>query len=380
MKKTVQAMILVVLLSVLSAVQADTTGYGYVSGDHQGTLSRAYEAVVVSKSVTIRSKASYSGSSLGSASNGDVLTVLDDSDRTWVYVRAKLKNKTVEGWVLRSYIVVQPLSLTLRKSNTPAYSAPTKASKLVGSLPAYTRLEVLGTYDQYYVVSLRQASAFIAMGTDVWTSWDVENLFAAASGAAVTTKKTKTRSGPGESWAEGPSVAAGTELTISWVEDGWIPALYDDQLVYLDSDDVRILQPVRTKSASPSSGGARQEDTVNGQTITLPAGDGVTLVYWAQEDPYGSEPRTSGTLSLTQAAEQAVRVLCQRYGISRRDLKGYDLRYSFHSSAYRAYGSRDPYWVIYFWGGDEEGVVWMAAVNAANGTVFEASGPDDGNG
>ena len=40
MKKIVRTMILVVLLSVLSAVQADTTGYGYFSGDYQGTLSR----------------------------------------------------------------------------------------------------------------------------------------------------------------------------------------------------------------------------------------------------------------------------------------------------------------------------------------------------
>ncbi|MBR1409406.1 MAG: SH3 domain-containing protein [Clostridia bacterium] len=378
MKKTVLIILLAVLTAGALAVRADTTGYGYVSGDHQGTISREYEAIVVSKSVTLRSKASYSGTSLGSASNGDVLTVLDDSDRTWVRVRAKIKNKQMEGWVLRSYIVVQPLTLTLRKSNTPAYSAPSGSSKLVGSLPAFTNLEVLGTYDNYYVVSLRQASAFIKIGTDVWTSLEIESLFAGGSGTAITTRKTKTRSGPGESWAEGPTIASGETLTISWEEDGWYPALYDDQMLYVDSEDLRITQQIRGRSGSSSSG--NQSQAASGQTITLPQSGGVTLVYWAQEENAGGDKPASGTLSLTQVTEQAVRALCQRYGLSRRDLKGYDLRYSYYSSAWYAYGSSDPFYVLSFWGGDDVGVVWTVSVNARNGAIFEASGPDDGNG
>ncbi len=380
MKKTALVILLVLLAAGVLAARADTTGYGYVSGDHQGTVSREYEAIVVSKSVTLRSKASYSGSSLGSASNGDVLTVLDDSDGTWVYVRAKIKNKTVEGWVLRSYIVVQPLTLTLRKSNTPAYSAPSRSSKLVGSLPAFTNLEVLGTYDHYYVVALRQAAAFIEMGTELWTSLEIESLFAGGSGTAITARKTKTRSGPGESWAEGPTIASGETLTISWEEEGWFPALYDDQMVYVDSDDLRITQQIRGRSGSSSSGSGRQSEAPGGQTITLPQSGGVTLVYWAQEESTGGDKPASGTLSLTQVTEQAVRALCQRYGLNRRDLKGYDLRYSYYSSAWYAYGSSDPFYVLSFWGGEDVGVVWTVSVDARNGAIFEASGPDDGNG
>lgn len=383
MKKWFGFILTVMLMAMTMVSMADSyASAGYRSGDGLGYSQYQKEAVVISKSVTIRSKAAYNGNSLGSASNGDRLTVLDDSNSTWVYVRAAVKNKTIEGWVLRSYIVVQPLRLTLRRSNTPAYCAPDRSSKQVGSLAAYTELDVIGTYESFYIVNLRQASAFVAMDADVWTDTDIRAMFAAAKGTAVTVRKAKTRSGPGTGWPEGKTIPAGEELEISWSQNGWVPALYDDKLYYIEEDDLEVVSSVRssyynTGSRGNVSGSAQGGSA--GQTITLPRSGGVTLTYWAVAEA-DSKAQTSGTLSLTQATERAVQELTVKYGLRRRDLMGYEIHYSFRPSAQRAYGKKDPYWSIWFWGGDDEGVLWDVDVNAKTGAILYSSGVDDGNG
>ena len=66
------------------------------------------------------------------------------------------------------------LILTLRKSNIPAYAAPTLEAKKVGSLSKYTQLNIIGTWDDFYIVSLRDAAAFIPMDAAVWTSAELD--------------------------------------------------------------------------------------------------------------------------------------------------------------------------------------------------------------
>ena len=109
-------------------------------------------AVVISKRVTIRSEMSMGSKSLGSANNGDVLSVLSGGDGNWLHIEYDTGKKQVEGYVQRMYVIQRPLKVTVRTANTPAYSAPTKSSKLVGSLDAYTELTVIGTYDDFYIV------------------------------------------------------------------------------------------------------------------------------------------------------------------------------------------------------------------------------------
>ena len=374
MKRFLFLGLLSVFLCLSIQAPCDEGTYGYTAGDLLGAQSRRKEAVVVSKSVTLRSKASTGSSSLGSASNGDTLTVLEDSGGSWLFVRANIKNKQVDGWVQRSYVVLQPLSLILRRSNTPAYSAPDKRSKLVGSLPAYTELNVLGMYDQFYIVSLRQAAAYISADASFWTSAEIESMFPAGSGTAVTLRKAKTRSGPGNSWPEGKTIPKGEELLISWEQDGWIQALYQDTLYYVEAVDLKITSPVRSSQTRPASGAHP-----NGQTVTLPASDGIVLVYWALPE-FVSETPPAGTLTLAQAAEKSVQAICQNYGLKRRNMKGYDLHYSFYSSAWHAYGVSHPFWVIGFWGSEETGIEWTVSVDAQNGRILEISGPDDSNG
>ena len=375
MKKLLAILAAAVLLA--SGALADTYGGGYQSGDGMGASSAAGQAIVISKNVNLRSSASTGATKTGSASNGDTLTVLDDNGGTWIEVSLTQKNgKTVSGWVQRCYVVVQPMTLTLRRSNTTAYSAPTTSSKAVGSLSAYTTLTVLGTYDDFYIVNLREASAFIPMTADAWTSAEIEQMFLSGSGTGQTARKTVSRSGPGTSWPEGSTIPAGTKVTISWGQDGWVPAMVDGKLVYIDEDDLTVTEAVRGSGKKSSSGGQTSGD---GQTITLAKTDGVTLTFWATPEK-GSRKQTDGSISLTAAVERAVQGLVSEQGVRRRQLKGYDIHYRFSLSAKKDYGVSHPYWSISFWD-DEEGVVWFVDVDATNGNVLYSTGGDDeGNG
>ena len=50
------------------------------------------------------------------------------------------------------------LEIVLMESNVPAYVAPDRNAKKVGSLSKMTRYRVIGFYDDYYIVSFRGAA------------------------------------------------------------------------------------------------------------------------------------------------------------------------------------------------------------------------------
>src|SRR5699024_5342351 len=121
-----------------------------------------------------RSLASYDGQRLASIPGETVLEVLSQSsDGRWLQVAYYKDGTRLTGWVLTEYVVQNPMTLILRADNVPAYAAPSSQAKKVGSLPAYTRLTVIGEWDDYYVVSLRNAAACIRKDARYWTDWDL---------------------------------------------------------------------------------------------------------------------------------------------------------------------------------------------------------------
>lgn len=141
----------------------------YTSGDDMG-IEGTGAGVVISKSATIRSTPSYSGKKITSVPGGSFILASPNVENGWRKVTYVENRKTYDGWMLDDYMVHDQLILTLRKSNIPAYAAPTLEAKKVGSLSKYTQLNVIGTWDDFYIVSLRDASAFIPMDAAVWTS------------------------------------------------------------------------------------------------------------------------------------------------------------------------------------------------------------------
>ena len=66
------------------------------------------------------------------------------------------------GWVNAAYVVRNKLEIVLMESNVPAYVAPDRNAKKVGSLSKMTRYRVIGFYDDYYIVSFAARPARIS--------------------------------------------------------------------------------------------------------------------------------------------------------------------------------------------------------------------------
>lgn len=118
------------LLAFSSPVLAD--GH-YTSGDDMGVEGTG-AGVVISKSATIRSTPSYSGKKVTSVPGGSFILASPNVENGWRKVTYVENRKTYDGWMLDDYMVHDQLILTLRKSNIPAYAAPTLEAKKVGSL------------------------------------------------------------------------------------------------------------------------------------------------------------------------------------------------------------------------------------------------------
>lgn len=233
------AAVLVTVCLMLVATFGIAEG-NYISGDNMGVEGSGY-GVVISKSATIRSKASYGGKSVISVPGGSMLLLSGEPVDGWRKVQYVEKKKAYEGWMREEYILWNPMILTLRKSNIPAYSAPSYNAKRVGSLSKYTELHVIGTWDNFYVVSLRDASAFIPMDAALWTSVQL-NDWLAVSAAGYAVCETTLRTGPGEDWPEAATCKRNASMSISTIyeEDGWYFVLYDGKPAFARKEDVQF--------------------------------------------------------------------------------------------------------------------------------------------
>ncbi|MBQ8161454.1 MAG: SH3 domain-containing protein [Clostridia bacterium] len=372
MRKRLLTWYLVLSMLIISCLPLAALSEGYVSGDDMGLDSGT--AVVLAKSLTLRKSASVNAGKVTSASSGDTLKVLERAG-DWTRVALQKSGKSQEGWVLTEYIVFSPLVLTLRRSNTSIYSAPDRNSKLISSLAKDTELQVTGTYGNFWVVTVRTASGFLSMSEDVWTSREIQDMFFGAyanPGKGTVNKKTVPRTGPSTGWPEVDAIAAGTEVTLLQETGGWYPCYVKGKVRYILSQDITVTQYPGQGAASAS-----QAQT---QTLTLPMVDGVQLVFQAEEWDYDSEKPIDGIFSLSQASELAVEAICQKYGMWRKALEEYHIRYGFHSSAYMAYGVAHPYWKIYFCEKGTNSVIYDVDVDASTGQVLAVIGPGEGNG
>lgn len=226
------------LLGCLLCTAGLADGYSeFESGDGMGIFRGT--AVVCSRNVTIRTEPSYSGKKVQSASNGETLSVLGEYGN-WVQVAYEKKGQVYEGWVIRSYIVIEPMTLTLLSSNIPAYCAPDGNAKLVGSLAKGTQLTVLGTWDGYYIVNLREASAFVPMDADLVTS---SQLYAMAASSGITGRvrtRTVMRTGPGTDFGACGTAEAGMWVRVGEFDEGWVLVLCNGAAGYVPESALEI--------------------------------------------------------------------------------------------------------------------------------------------
>ena len=193
------------------------------------TQSEQVNVRVISKNASIWAEPRTNSKKLGSVSNGaDLNAILMESEgqegaavleQDGFYA---VEYQGQQGWINSAYAVYAPFEIVLMESNVPAYSAPDRNSKRVGSLSKLTRYTVIGFYDDFYVVNLRQASAFVPMSVRHYDShferWYHGGLL---HGKLTVRTKTAIRTGPGDAYAKVKDAKAGQVYDFIDEIDGW---------------------------------------------------------------------------------------------------------------------------------------------------------------
>jgi hypothetical protein len=221
----------------------------YVSGDSMGGLQPgdAYVLRVISKSATLWSQPRTNSPKLATVQHGEALRGIP-ADGTSVptdaygFYPAEYKGK--RGYINADYVVLAPLEIVLMESNVPAYCAPDTSAKKVGSLSKLTRYPVLGFWGDYYIISLRQAAAFVPMDVAHYDSTFEALLADSPWRSGVTNQATTLRAGPGSGYASVKDVNVGYELDAGAYIDGWYAITYrtgeGSALVYVSAADVTL--------------------------------------------------------------------------------------------------------------------------------------------
>lgn len=200
---------------------------GYVSVDGYGGVSPAddVQVTVISKSASVWSEPRTGSKKLSTAVHGESLWCRSDDDGVLVqngFFAVEAGGKA--GWINMDYVVRSDLTITLLESNVPAYIAPDTASKKVGSLSKMTQYRVIGFYDDFYIVNLRDAAAaYIPMSVRHRDN-TFDRLYAGGGGyrrTATAYGQVALRTGPGSRYPEIRTLKAGTQLTVFDVIDDW---------------------------------------------------------------------------------------------------------------------------------------------------------------
>ena len=238
MKRWMAGLIMLLMLCIGGTVLADS----YMSGDYMSENPPQPSAIVITQKATLRAKPSYQGKSLASVPQETYLLRRSDAEDGWV----KVEYNGQEGYIREEHLILDQITLTIRRSNTPAYCVPSRAGKQVGSLSKGTHLYVMGKWDDYYVVRLRGGAAFIHEDDGIWTSNEANALIRGArteNGGQErrAAKDTQMRYGPDESWSVVCEVDQGDELAVgTFWENGWVFAIDEaGEIGFIREDELR---------------------------------------------------------------------------------------------------------------------------------------------
>lgn len=238
MKRSIRLLSLALVLALALPLVAAASSY--VSGDNRGQGPIFNRAFVLASRITMRDQPSLKGKTITRVPGGSEVTLISDANG-WVqatYVDDKGNSYT--GYLRDRYLAKNPVVLTLRQSGVAALAAPDHNAKHVGDLPRYTVLPVIGTRGNYYIVSLRNASAFVSMDIKAWTDTELAIYKNNVPFNLVTLRKTPLYTGPGTDWQKVGDAKEGTTLVaVGPPEYGWYPVQYDTKFIaFVNAADV----------------------------------------------------------------------------------------------------------------------------------------------
>ena len=233
----------------LASYTGDYNGYVDVDGCGGSQADDSLWVTVISKKATVWSSPSTGSKQLGGEPFGDGLRVAtNDSGQPIMeknFYKVDYNGKT--GWINASYVVRNKLEIVLMESNVPAYVAPDRNAKKVGSLSKMTRYRVIGFYDDYYIVSFRGAAcAYIPMGCRHYDTTFEAAERTSSYGKGAVAYSTKLRTGPGESYPEIKELKEGETVVCLDKIEGWYVLWYSGKntdgqiLAFVDADAVNV--------------------------------------------------------------------------------------------------------------------------------------------
>ncbi len=195
---------------------------------------------VIARQITMFSKASSSSSSLRKLKNGTQFDILDISgDYAHVSVPNEYGGADV-GYVMFSYIIENPMHIVLR-SNKGVYpmAGPYAPNKRVGTIDNYQRFTVIAETTNFYVVSFRDAIAFLPISADYW----IEEMLASTlegpfTNATVAYDKTKVYGYASTQYGKIAEFSAGTPVQVYYTSNNFAAIRYDNVLAFIQLSDL----------------------------------------------------------------------------------------------------------------------------------------------
>ncbi len=155
MKRLLAFVLLIMLLSTTAhALVVEPEEYNTSFAEKTGLY--AYDGYVLCDSLTLRSKPDINSKSLRSLNHGQKL-LISMREGEWYHVYV---SEHVEGWVKSEYVLVNP-PLYVTEAETPAYAYGSRYAPRVALLSKNETLPIIHTTEDYYIISLRGASAWV---------------------------------------------------------------------------------------------------------------------------------------------------------------------------------------------------------------------------
>ena len=195
---------------------------------------------VIARQITLFSKPKSSSDSLRKLPNGTQFTILDVADN-YAHVMVPNSNGGYDtGYVMFDYVIENPTHIVLRSnSGVYALAGPYAVNKRVGTLENYQRFTVIAETGNYYIVSFRDAVAFLPMSADYWVEEDLKEMLSrATTPGIVANDKTKVYGYASTQYGKIDQFSSGTPVQIYYTTNGFAAIRYDNVLAFIQLSDL----------------------------------------------------------------------------------------------------------------------------------------------
>jgi len=224
MKKWVALFLALILMVAALPVVAD--------GGHSGDVGE-----VISMRAALRTSPSTSAERLIYINNGESFYIHDENE-SWFFVEFHASNGEIyTGWILQCYVVKNPKHIVAKNSGS-LYASPSLTNKRVGTFGRYEKFTVIEETSKYYLISVRNAAAFVARDVGYWTDDDLAILDNVLYVGTVT-EKTSLYMVNGNSRTKLATIKAGTKFDVLGYAGEYALVKYESAYAYIPSAHIQ---------------------------------------------------------------------------------------------------------------------------------------------